>query len=205
MKDLIILVADQNMRDCIEGLIPRLPHVINTLPFSYDIFVHSNRDPGCRTQSTAFLASFPNNYRFGLVIFDKEGCGNELFSRSELESEVETSLSINGWRDRAKVIVIDPELENWIWVKSTQLAEIISWENIDSLYQWLSDQEYLIAESPKPKHPKEAFEAALYISKKRRSSSIYKQIASRVSFKNCTDPSFLKFIQCMGDWFQDKA
>jgi hypothetical protein len=205
MKDLIVLVADLNMRDCIEGLIPKLPRVLNVSAFSYDIFVHSNRDPGCRTQSAAFLASFQNKYRFGLVIFDKEGCGNESLSRSGLETEVETSLSRTGWGERAKVIVIDPELENWIWVRSTQLAEIINWENIDSLYQWLSDRGYLTAESPKPKHPKEAFEAALYISKKRRSSSIYKQIASRVSFKNCTDPSFLKFMQCMGDWFQDKA
>jgi len=204
MKDLIILVADQNMRDCIEGLIPRFPHVLNISTFSYDIFVHSNRDPGCRTQSTAFLASFQNKYRFGLVVFDKEGCGNESLSRSELETEVETSLSRTGWRDRAKVIVIDPELENWIWVKSARLAEIINWENIDSLYQWLSDQEYLTDESPKPKRPKEAFEAALYISKKRRSSSIYKQIASRVSFRNCTDQSFLKFIQCMNDWFMNE-
>lgn len=204
MKDLIILVADQNMRDCIEGLIPRLPHVLNISPFSYDIFVHSNRDPGCRTQSSAFLTSFQNKYRFGLVVFDKEGCGKESLSRSELETEVEASMSIAGWGDRAKVIVIEPELENWIWVKSAQLSEIINWENIESLYQWLSDQEYLINDSPKPTRPKEAFEAALYISKKRRSSSIYKQIASRVSFKNCTDQSFLKFIHCMNNWFVNK-
>ena len=204
MKDLIILVADQNMRDCIEGLMPRLAHVLNISLFSQDIFVHSNRDPGCRTQSAAFLSSFQNKYRFGLVLFDKEGCGKESLSRSELETEVETSLSITGWGDRAKAIVIEPELENWIWVKSPQLAEIINWENIESLYQWLSDQKYLTAESPKPKCPKEAFEAALYISKKRRSSSIYKQIASRVSFRNCSDQSFLKFIQCINFWFQNK-
>lgn len=204
MKDLIILVADQNMRDCIDGLIPRLPRVLNISPFTYDIRVHPYRDPGCRTQSAAFLASFKNMYQFGLVIFDKEGCGKEFISRSELETEVEALLSINGWGDRAKVIVIEPELENWIWVKSARLAEIINWENIDSLYQWLIDQEYLTTESPKPKRPKEAFEAALYISKKRRSSSIYKQIASRVSFRNCTDQSFLKFIQCMNDWFMNK-
>lgn len=135
MKDLIILVADQNMRDCIEGLIPKLPHTLNIIPFTYDIFVHTNRDPGCRTQSPAFLISFQNKYRFGLVIFDKEGCAQESISRAELEENVESSLSITGWKDRAKAIVIEPELENWIWVRSAQLAEIINWDNIDSLYQ----------------------------------------------------------------------
>ena len=153
MKDLIILVADQNMRDCIEGLIPKLPHALKITPFTYDIFVHTNRDPGCRTQSPAFLISFQNKYRFGLVIFDKEGCGQESLSRDDLESNVELLLFNTGWKDRAKTIVIEPELENWIWVRSSQLAEIINWENIDSLYQWLADQEYLINDCPKLKHP----------------------------------------------------
>ncbi len=204
MKDLIILVADLNMRECIEGLLPRFPHVLNIHSFTYDIFVHSNRDPGCRAQSPSFMKSFQNKYRFGLVIFDKEGCGREIISRNELESEVEASLSATGWIERAKVIVIEPELENWIWVKSPRLSEIINWDNIDSLYQWLIDHKYLTNENPKPKFPKEAFEKVLYISKKRRSSSIYKQIASQVSFKGCTDQSFLKFIQCMIDWFPNK-
>lgn len=164
-KDLIILLADQNMRDCIEGLIPKLPHALNVSPFTYDIFVHSNRDPGCRTQSPAFLASFQNKYRFGLVIFDKEGCGRELLSRSELETEVEESLALTGWGDRAKVVVIEPELENWIWVKSPRLAEIINWDNIQSLYQWLTDQNYLSDGKEKPVSPKEAFEKVLYIKK----------------------------------------
>lgn len=201
MKDLIILVADQNMRDCIDGLLPRFPYVLGIDPIEYDIYVHPNRDPGCRTQSSDFLKSFQKKYKFALVIFDKEGCGKESLTREELEQSVEDLLYSNGWAERARTIVIEPELENWIWVRSAQLAEIINWENIESLYEWLSDQEYLTDESPKPKRPKEAFEAALYISKKRRSSSIYKQIASRVSFRNCTDRSFLKFIQCINDWF----
>lgn len=201
MKDLIILVADQNMRDSIEGLIPKLPLALNISPFTYDIRVHPYRDPGCRTQSANFLTSFKNIYKFSLVLFDKEGCGKESLSRTELETEVEESLSKTGWGDRAKVVVIEPELENWIWVKSPKLAEIINWDSIQSLYQWLRDQNYLSGANPKPNSPKEAFEKVLYIKKKRRSSSIYKQIASTVSFKRCTDPSFLKFIQIISVWF----
>jgi hypothetical protein len=201
MKDLIILVADQNMRDCIEGLITKLPHALNISPFTYDIRVHPYRDPGCRTQSASFLTSFKNMYKFGLVVFDKEGCGKESSTRSELETEVEASLSMIGWGDRAKVVVIEPELENWIWVKSPRLAEIINWESIDSLYDWLAYKNYLSDDSPKPNLPKEAFERVLYIKRKRRSSSIYKQIASTVSFRGCTDPSFLKFTQIISEWF----
>lgn len=201
MKDLIILVADQKIRFCIEGLIPRLPYTTGIVPFQYDIFSHPNRDPGCRAQSSAFLGSFQNRYRFALVIFDKEGCGRENLSREGLEEEVEEALAGSGWNNRAKAIAIDPELENWIWVRSPQLSEIINWESIDSLYQWLFDREYLKEGDVKPNRPKEAFEEAMRFSKKQRSSAIYKQIATQVSFKRCTDESFLKFIQCMKDWF----
>ncbi len=201
MKDLIILVADQNMRDCIDGLMPRFHHVLNTSRINYDIFVHTNRDPGCRTQSSDFLKTFQKKYKFSLVIFDKEGCGKESLTRTELEEDVEKTLSFNGWANRSKAIVIDPELENWIWIKSPRLAEIINWENTESLYQWLEEQGYLAINNTKPNSPKEAFEKALYISKKRRSSSIYKQIATQVSFKTCIDLSFLKLKDTINNWF----
>jgi hypothetical protein len=201
MKDLIILVADQNMRDCIDGLIPRIPIVYNISSFTYDIFVHTNRDPGCRAQSSDFLKSFQNKYRFALVIFDKEGCGKETLSKEDIERNVEQMLTGNGWNDRAKAIVIDPELENWIWIKSPRLAQIISWQSIESLYQWLIDRNYISEGEQKPREPKEAFERALYISQKRRSSSIYKQIASQASFRSCTDLSFLKLVELIINWF----
>lgn len=201
MKDLIILVADQNMRDCIDGLIPRFPHILGISSLDYDIFVHANRDPGCRTQSSDFLKSFQKKYKFALVIFDKEGCGKEFLSREELECNVENLLFSNGWAERAKAIVIDPELENWIWIKSPKLAEIINWSSIEMLYQWLKDQNYMNEDTPKPRSPKEAFEKVLYISKKRRSSSIYKQIATQVSFRGCTDQSFQKLIDSIINWF----
>ncbi len=201
MKDLIILVADQNMRDCIGGLIPRFQHIFAISPINFDIFVHTNRDPGCRTQSSDFLKAFQKKYRYSLIIFDKEGCGKESLSRTELEAEVERSLSCNGWANRSKAIVIDPELENWIWIKSRKLAEVINWKNTESLYQWLAEQGYMDSNSLKPNSPKEAFEKALYISKKRRSSSIYKQIASQVSFKSCSDLAFLKLKETITNWF----
>lgn len=204
MKDLIILVADQNMRDCLDGIMPRFQHLLSTSFINYDIFVHTNRDPGCRVQSSDFLKTFQNKYKFSLVIFDKEGCGKEALTRTELEEEVERSLSCNGWINRSKAIVIEPELENWVWIKSPRLAEIINWGNTESLYQWLAEQGYMNAAGQKPNSPKEAFEKALYISKKRRSSSIYKQIASQVSFKTCTDLSFLKLKETISNWFPNQ-
>lgn len=198
---IVILVADSNIKGCLDGLLQRLPMVFDLAPYTYEIFSHPQRDPGCRIDSTAFLRRFKDNTGYALVVFDKEGCGKELSSRTELEEDIEKSLSISGWDDRAKVIVIDPELENWVWIKSPRLAQIINWESIENLYNWIENNGFTLDERHKPLHPKEAFEKALYTSRKRRSSSIYTEIASQVSFRECTDQSFNKLINCMKFWF----
>jgi hypothetical protein len=56
----------------------------------------------------------------------------------------------------------------------------------------------------KPKRPKEALEQALRLARKSRSSSIFRQLAQRVSVKRCTDPAFLKFKATLQRWFGDR-
>ncbi|WP_423128800.1 methylation-associated defense system protein MAD4 [Gaoshiqia sp. Z1-71] len=202
--DIIILVADLNIKECIHGLLQRLPAVLGVNSFSYEIFVHPNRDPGCRLYAASYLRGFQNRYKYALVVFDRDGSGREFSSRLEIETELEKDLINSGWGNRAKAIVIEPELENWIWVKSQRLAQIINWSDIDKLYDWLKSNNFVLNESNKPSSPKEAFEKALYISKKKRSSSIYAEIASQVSFKHCTDQSFNKLIDCIKIWFSNK-
>ena len=58
-------------------------------------------------------ATFPN-FEYALVVLDRVGCGAAA-PRKEIQHAVEHDLSANGWRDRSKAIVIDPELETWIW------------------------------------------------------------------------------------------
>jgi hypothetical protein len=55
---------------------------------------------------------------------------------------------------------------------------------------------------PKPRRPKEAFEAALKEKRIQRSSAIYKQIASKASSRGCRETSFLQFQEILQRWFQ---
>jgi hypothetical protein len=61
-----------------------------------------------------FLRPFVRSYARALVVFDREGCGQEQRPRDELEQIVEQHLARNGWDDHAAAIAIDPELENWV-------------------------------------------------------------------------------------------
>jgi hypothetical protein len=197
MKDLIILVADTTIKACIEGVLPR---VNRTRDFSYDVITHRNRDGGCRTQSGDLLNPLATNYHKSIIIFDREGSGGEHLSREELEQSVEQSLK-DFWEDRVAVIVIDPELETWIWVPSAHVAEATNWQSIDDLFSWLEQENWKIETDAKPSRPKEALEAALRKSKKPFSSSIHKAIAEKASYKHCTDPAFLKLIATLCEWF----
>lgn len=201
IKDLIVLVADKNMEATFKSLLNR-HQSLNVRPIAFDIFVHPYKDPGCRLEAAGFLRSFCNQYRHALVVFDREGSGS-LESRETLEESVSARLTQNGWDDRAEVIVLDPELEVWVWNRSPHVERVLGWsESNVALRSWLVQNNYAQDENAKPARPKEAMEAALQIVKKPRSSSIYSQISETVSLQGHTEPAFLKLRTVLSAWFQ---
>jgi len=121
-----------------------------------------------------------------------------------LESEVEQRLSTAGWGDRAAVVVIEPELEAWVWSDTPHVDEALGWKDKrPSLREWLISEGFLAEDDTKPGRPKEAMEKALRLARKKRSSAVYGQLAKRVSFQRCTDPSFLRLRQVLAGWFAE--
>ncbi|MFB3133348.1 MAG: hypothetical protein ACE10K_12585, partial [Rhodothermales bacterium] len=53
----------------------------------------------------------------------------------------------------------------------------------------------------KPQRPKEAVEAVLRATDTPRSSSLYRQLAQKVSLNRCDDPAFLKLKSTLQEWF----
>lgn len=202
MKDLIISVADSYQEKVIEGLLPRVPMSSVIREFSYDIIRNISNDSGSYNDSHTLLRNYINDYHYSLVIFDFEGSGAEFSkSRTEAETEVERLLSLNGWDGRCATIIIDPEIENWMWIDNPNVQNAIGWERTETLYTWARRSGLIGANDLKPIRPKETFEKALKLCSTSKSSSIYKKIASTVSYKNCSDPSFIKLINTFKSWF----
>jgi hypothetical protein len=203
MKDLLVLVADLDTENVLNGIFPRLEKVCGIHSFTFDIRRHTNRDPGCANEGVDFLRPFTNNYRFAMIIFDREGSGQERKSRVEIEENLENLLALNGWNAaQIAVIVIDPEIENWIWIDSPNVSNAFNWNNSEKLYDWLSNNDWLEVGADKPERPKEALEKVLRISKKPRSASIYLEIAEKTSFAKCTDKAFVKMLNQLKLWFK---
>jgi hypothetical protein len=202
-NNLITLVADRNTLFLLQGLYKRHQSFnIKDISGSIsEIFAHPQNDPGVYHQCVEFLRPFIHSHNYALVIFDHDGSGQELRSRIEIEEELESKLSLSGWESRAKVIVLEPEIESWVWSDSPHVEKILGWEN--NLREWLKNQNFLVGNELKPKRPKEAVEAALKEARKPRSSSLYQQIAEKVSFKNCTDKSFIKLKTTLQEWFAE--
>ncbi len=198
MKDLVVLTADKNMEAAVKTLVEKRHESSGIRQMQADVFVHPERDAGVFLRAHIFLQPFRNEYRYALVMFDHEGCGQENKPAEELEQEVKQRLEQSGWQGRYEVVVLEPELEAWVWSSSHHVPKALGLtpEQLRQILQRFP-QNYL----GKPQRPKEAMEECLRQAKIPRSSSIYAELAETVGLKNCVEPSFGKFRDTLQKWF----
>ncbi len=205
-KDLVVLVADKDMEHAVDGILSSRFQALGIRRISSDFFVHPHRDPGCLIDGHEFLRPFTNSCHHALVMLDREGCGQEPLSREALEEDIESRLRGSGWGDRAAAIVLDPELEIWVWSDSPHVASILGWsQRTPDLAGWLRNHGFLDHSTQKPDRPKEALEQVLKLARKPRSPSLYTQLAKKVSLGRCSDPGFSKFKRTLRSWFSESS
>jgi hypothetical protein len=199
-RDLAVLTADENMRHAVGAVLGR-SQAIGIRAVDAEFWVHPEHDPGCRLRGHELLRAQGAQFERALVVFDREGCGDER-PREVLETEVETNLASNGWSGRCAAVVIDPELEAWVWSPSPHVDEALGWKGkTPTLRQWLTTERLLVAGQTKPSRPKEAMERALEIARRPRSSARYAEIGAKVGLAGCTDAAFNKLLATLRAWF----
>ena len=199
-KDLFVLAADLDMKNALEGLLSRPGH-LRIRDVDFDIERHPNRDSGCRTDAVEYLRPFLGRYRHALVVFDYHGCGSH-YRREVIQQDIGKDLKRNGWRDRAKAIVIEPELEVWVWAESPEVSRVLGWDGrYRELRRWLASENMWPARRPKPRDPKEAMERAMGHSRSQLSSRIFRELADTVDFDGCKDSAFNEFQETLRAWF----
>ena len=200
-RDLVVLVADKNVKSALEALLARRQS-LGIRQITCDIFVHPQNDPACALRGVEFLADYSTQYRYALLLFDHEGSGQEHLSPQQLQINLNSRFSSAGWNDRGKAIVLLPELEAWVWSDSPHVEDVIGWRGRQTpLRNWLTERGWLLEGEIKPSRPKESFQAALREAQTPRSSSLYQQLAERVSFNRCRDAVFLELKNTLAQWF----
>jgi hypothetical protein len=201
LGDLVLLVPDRNTEAAFEAILGR-HQSLRISPVSFRLLVHPEKDPGCRLHGHELLRIHQHDYRFALMVFDHEGSGGETKAQEELARECEERLDRSGWKGRNAVLVLEPELEAWVWSDSPAVDAALGWgDRKPRLREWLADRDYRLDARAKPIRPKEALEDALREVRKARSSSIYTMLGENVSLDRCVDPAFLRLREVLRAWF----
>jgi hypothetical protein len=204
MKELIVLTADKSIQLTIRALLDR-PEALGIRPLernSYDIVVHPQHDASVYLVAHEFLRPQASRYRRALTISDRHGSGRSGKTREEMESSIEHHLSQSGWDDGCAAVIIDPELEVWVWSDSPHVDAAVGWEGRSpGLKDWLIRKGYLAEGETKPVHPEKCLDETLRLARKPRSSALFQTLAQKVSLKRCGDPAFRKLRDVLRGWF----
>jgi len=209
-RDLFVVVADLDAENAIKTLLcERQPALGVQLQFNPDrppqgdLLRYSGRDSGCFKDAVDLLRAPQRSHRHAMLIFDRDGCGAEDRPRGEIEGELEAELHANGWAvDDVSVIVIEPELEAWVWASSPRVADALGWQgDRQQLQPFLETAGLWSDAAPKPSDPKEAMRTALKKKQKPLGARLFADLASRVGLGQCQDPAFQKFRDTLRQWF----
>lgn len=167
MRDCFFLLADKNMQATFEGFLTR-PAFFRSLAcgeFAFeprlDLSVAAgDNDPGLYTRGHELLRPYQASHRHAVVALDADWDGSP--GGEAISEHLTARIKATGWEaDRFVVIVIDPELENWIWQQNDHVARGLGFSDSDEL---LADPDLRAAwphEQAKPSSPKEILESLL--------------------------------------------
>ncbi|MBD2183354.1 methylation-associated defense system protein MAD4 [Aerosakkonema funiforme] len=202
MKDLIVLVADSQQEAVINTLLEERYRSLGIRQLqkqqNFAIYAHPNRDPGVYGEASQFLSLYINQFTYALVLLDAEWKGSP--GASQIKEKVQTSLNQNGWENRSATIVIEPELEIWVWSSSDEVPNVLgkSWDEIRNIAQ---QKKYWQQEAVKPHRPKELMEEVLRQARKHPSADLFINLAKKVSLVRCEDAAFQELKERLQEWF----
>ncbi len=185
------------------GLLNQRQAALGIRNIEFTITRHPNRDPGCRRQAASTTRGYVHDHQYALVLFDKEGCGDEGAERRCIQGAVEEDLSRNGWENRSKVVVIEPELETWVWSTSPNVSKVLGWnEGTRVLRNWLRQQHLWPDGEAKPPDPKSALQRAMMEKGHRRPTvATFMALSRNVGLNACEDPAFQEMRDTLQEWF----
>ncbi len=208
MRDCIFLVADKNMEGMLKGFLMREAfHLsLGCKAFTFDpkqdlLVAHGQHDPGLYTRANEFLQPYSKTHRHAVVMVDADWDGSP--GATAIRQRLQDHLANAGWQDgRGCGVVIDPELENWVWQENPRVCAALGFTGtFADLRARLEEKGLWRPLETKPHWPKEAMEWVLRQNKKRRSSAIYQQLAMQVSVKGCSDEAFQDLRHALARWF----
>lgn len=206
MRDCYFIVADSNMEFAVRGMLSRQRYelTLSCGPFDFDpeqdlLRAVGDNDPGLYSRIGDLARPVRGKHAHLVVMLDAEWAGSP--GAAKIRMDVVEACTRSGWSATdVAAVVIDPELENWIW-QDNPIVERVVGHARPSLRSELAVSGDWPPDSPKPPRPKETLEAVLRRNRVPRSSALYREITRQVSLKGCSDPAFLDLRGALQRWF----
>ncbi len=197
--DLVALVPDVHIDAIIRALVQRLWPQISFRS------VKAKGDPDVFHQAAERLRRFIRQAHYALVILDfRWARPSDLETSHQVRENLKDRLSQSGWQDRCEVVVIDPEIEIWLWADVRTLARAIEPEHENEILKLLPQG------SVKPRNPKEELDRVIsqinrdYRVRAKRDTRLYERFAWEIPKKRlerCADPAFQHLRSALSSWF----
>lgn len=199
MIDLLLYCADSDMRFSLDTILTNRRESLNIKHIKYKIIVDQLHDSSIVKKDSNYFSLLKNqtNAQKLLVILDNEWDGSP--GKNKIKDRILSNLQLSIWqKGDYEVIVIDPELEIWVWSNYQSFANSINRginivENTARRLGWDGVN--------KPKNPKFVYEELLRSLDISKSSSVFTDIAQFISLNRCSDESFQLFKNTLKSWF----
>ena len=158
--------------------------------------------PGTYTTGEELMRPFQKTHRHAVLMLDAQWDGSP--GAAAIRTDLSNRILVTGWpADAFKVIVIEPELEAWIWQRNQRLATALKFGSVAEMVKAVHDAKVDWPNGQaKPSRPKEALEAVA--TRKRKigySSALHRAITTTISLAGCRDNAFLELRQTLQRWF----
>jgi len=111
-------------------------------------------------------------------------------------------LASAGWiTEHGLAVVLDPEIDVWLWTRTDHTAEALGWKSWRELEPCLVKERMWTKTQRKPQRAKEAADWAMRQRGKPRSAAAYRAVAQKVGLDRCEDPAFLVLRDTIRAWF----
>ncbi|MGO9060067.1 MAG: methylation-associated defense system protein MAD4 [Candidatus Binataceae bacterium] len=210
MRDCVFFTADSTMKQALLGFMTRndrfAHYNLGTAPFAFDpnedLFSSATMDPGTYTTGEELMRPFQKTHRHAVLMLDAQWDGSP--GAAAIRTDLSNRILVTGWpADAFKVIVIEPQLEAWIWQRNQRLATALKFGSVAEMVKAVHDAKVDWPNGQaKPSRPKEALEAVA--TRKRKigySSALHRAITTTISLAGCRDNAFLELRQTLQRWF----
>jgi hypothetical protein len=205
MRDAIFLVADGSMEQLLRGFFgrPAFHRALGCASFAFDpsrdLIVAPGRDPQVHRLAQELLRPYRGTHARAVVLLDAAWAGSP--GPAAIHEHVSRHLRAS-WTQSA-VIVLDPELEAWVWQDNPHVAMALGAPA--EFRQILAVSGHWPLGSAKPADPKAALEHLRARHRTDRSKAVFNRLAARISVKGCTDPAFHQLRDTLLDWFPEET